>query len=321
MAAQAQTSNVSSFETGHDDMIHDAQLDYYGKRLATASSDRTVRVFDVHEKQQTMIGELKGHDGPVWQVSWAHPKFGSMLASCSYDRTVIIWKEAEGNQWNRVFTYENHESSINSLAWAPHEFGLILACGSSDGKISILTHQADQSWDPQMFDAHKIGVNAVSWAPAAAPGSLVNSAGMTAPPTKRLASGGCDHNVKVWKLNEADGQWVLEHTLGDTGGHTDWVRDVAWAPSIGLPSNTIASCSQDRSVVIWTQADENATWTPRQLTKSEAVVWRVSWSVTGNILAVSGADNKISLWKENLDHEWQQISSMGEGGVDAAPKQ
>ena len=26
---------------------HDAQLDYYGKRLATCSSDRTVRVYDV----------------------------------------------------------------------------------------------------------------------------------------------------------------------------------------------------------------------------------------------------------------------------------
>lgn len=27
-------------------------------------------------------------------------------------------------------------------------------------------------------------------------------------------------------------------------GHTDWVRDVAWAPSIGLPLSRIASCSQ-----------------------------------------------------------------------------
>ena len=28
------------------------------------------------------------HEGPVWQVAWAHPKFGSILASCSYDRKV-----------------------------------------------------------------------------------------------------------------------------------------------------------------------------------------------------------------------------------------
>lgn len=28
-------------------MQHDAQLDYYGKRLATCSSDRTIKVYDV----------------------------------------------------------------------------------------------------------------------------------------------------------------------------------------------------------------------------------------------------------------------------------
>jgi protein transport protein SEC13 len=32
----------------------------------------------------------------------------------------------------------------------------------------------------------------------------------------------------------------------------------------------------------------------------DTVLWRVSWSLSGNILAVSGGDNKVSLWKENL---------------------
>ena len=26
--------------------------------------------------------------------------------------------------------------------------------------------------------------------------------------------------------------------------HSDWVRDVAWAPNVGLPVSTIATCSQ-----------------------------------------------------------------------------
>lgn len=30
----------STVDTGHEDLIHDAQLDYYGTRLATCSSDR-----------------------------------------------------------------------------------------------------------------------------------------------------------------------------------------------------------------------------------------------------------------------------------------
>ena len=40
---------------------HDAQFDYYGRRLATASSDRTIRVFDVGSEAQTLLAELKGY--------------------------------------------------------------------------------------------------------------------------------------------------------------------------------------------------------------------------------------------------------------------
>jgi len=43
---------------------------------------------------------LSGHQGPVWQVAWMHTKFGSMLASCSYDGRVIIWKEgSKPEEW------------------------------------------------------------------------------------------------------------------------------------------------------------------------------------------------------------------------------
>jgi protein transport protein SEC13 len=33
-----------AIETLHKEMVHDAQLDYYSRKLATASSDRTVEV-------------------------------------------------------------------------------------------------------------------------------------------------------------------------------------------------------------------------------------------------------------------------------------
>ena len=38
------------------------------------------------------------------QVTWAHPKFGSLLASCSFDHRVIVWKEAPENTWTPVRT-------------------------------------------------------------------------------------------------------------------------------------------------------------------------------------------------------------------------
>ena len=80
----------STVDTGHEDMIHDAQMDFYGTRLATcsrccsaatrlvflffSSSDRSVRIFDVKDGTQSLAASLVGHEGPVWQVAWAHPR-------------------------------------------------------------------------------------------------------------------------------------------------------------------------------------------------------------------------------------------------------
>lgn len=83
----------------------------------------------------------------MWQVSWAHPKFGHILASCSYDGKVIIWKEqpAQGPTpagWAKIKEHTLHKASVNSVSWAPHELGAILACASSDGTISVLTFKS-----------------------------------------------------------------------------------------------------------------------------------------------------------------------------------
>ena len=119
----------------------------------------------------------------------------------------------------------------------------------------------DGQWDADIFTAHAIGCNAVSWAPAILPGSLITpqQAPATAtipnqPPTsatqtqtfsvKRFASAGCDNLVKIWGYREETQSWVEEETLE---GHADWVRDIAWAPSIGLPRSYVATASQDKT--------------------------------------------------------------------------
>jgi protein transport protein SEC13 len=42
----------------------------------------------------------------------------------------------------------------------------------------------------------------------------------------------------------------------------------------------------------------------------DAPVWRVSWSVTGNLLAVSTGDHKVSLWKQSVDESWVEVSKI-----------
>ena len=61
-------SPAVSHQTGHTDTVHDVQLDYYGKRLATCSSDRTIKLFEIVGEHLQPITDLSGHEGPVWQV-------------------------------------------------------------------------------------------------------------------------------------------------------------------------------------------------------------------------------------------------------------
>jgi len=232
-------------------------------------------------------------------VAWAHPKYGNLLASCSYDRRVLIWQE-DGHTWRKIYDYANHTSSVNSICWAPHEYGLILACASSDGSVSLLTYTSTHSWDSKKIsNAHNFGCNAVSWAPSTSSGSPDGS-NPSLSSSPRIVTGGCDNCVKVW-VKEAQGDWTEEAKLER---HLDWVRDVAWAPSIGLPRSMIASCSQDRHVTIWVNDGITGQWQSKDLGRFDDVIWHVSWSITGDILAVSGGDNKVSLWKESLDGQW-----------------
>ncbi len=70
--------------------------------------------------------------------------------------------------------------------------------------------------------------------------------------------------MQVWRLNEKTGEWQQEGPA--LTGHSDWVRDVAWAPNLGLPSNTLASAGQDGKVLIWSEGrDAPGTWTPTLL--------------------------------------------------------
>jgi protein transport protein SEC13 len=149
----------------------------------------------------------------------------------------------------------------------------------------------DGTWEAPLFTAHATGCNAISWSPSILPGSLINpqirapsntSAGQnpatSPPPVQRFITAGSDNLLKIWILNanttsgsfstpafdgaNANSTWVLEETLE---GHSDWVRDVAWAPNVGLPRTYVASCGQDRRVIVWTKDGDVKEWKKTEL--------------------------------------------------------
>lgn len=44
-----------------NDAQHDAVLDYYGRRLATCSSDKTIKIFEVEGENHRLVETLKGY--------------------------------------------------------------------------------------------------------------------------------------------------------------------------------------------------------------------------------------------------------------------
>eukprot|EP00397_Hematodinium_sp_SG-2012_P045239 GEMP01050740.1.p1 GENE.GEMP01050740.1~~GEMP01050740.1.p1 ORF type:complete len:312 (+),score=52.65 GEMP01050740.1:144-1079(+) len=295
---------LCDFDTGHTGNIHDAQLDFYGRKLATASSDATIKVWDLTiPENPRFLADLKGHEGPVWQVSWAHPKFPGILASCSYDRQIIIWKQINDREWVVAYKDDNHRASVNSIQWAPFEYGLILAAASSDGSISMLSFRQPDHWTRTSFHAHGNGAQAVSWASAAATENVNARLPLDG---ARIVTGGADNAVRVWRFQESTEKWFAEPL---EGSHSDWVRDVAFRPSNAI-QQILASCSQDGTVLIWAQDPSSSIWKPEKTIRLQDKIWRVSFSTTGGMLMVSSGDNTSTLFKKSLSGEWEIVTKL-----------
>ncbi|CAG8666159.1 15106_t:CDS:2, partial [Acaulospora morrowiae] len=135
---------VHIFDSAHDDLIHDVAYDFYGKRLATCSSDQKVKVWEYNQDNKwELVDSWKAHDSSVLKVSWAHPEFGQVLATCSFDRTIHIWEEQEhearnsGKRWINKATLRDSTSSVQDIEFAPNFWGLKLASCTADGTLRI----------------------------------------------------------------------------------------------------------------------------------------------------------------------------------------
>jgi len=292
-------SDTITFDAGHEAAIHDAKFDYYGRFLATASTDGKVKIFEILPKEKTPkeICDLKEHEGPVWQVSWSHPKFGVYLASCGYRCKVIVWKRGTNNEFTEVYQYSEHQSSVNAVEFHPVS-ELMLLVGACDG-ISIHNMTTSGAFAcTATLSAHLGGVNAVSWSVQTK--VVTNPDGGQPESILRFASGGCDNQIIIWKRGREG--WKRENELVEDG-HTDWVRGVAWAPALSPSSDPIiASCSEDKTVKIWKEQCD--AWSVQQTITLEDKVWSVSFSQAGNILAVSDT-KKVHLYRESKDGTFQ----------------
>ncbi|KAK2162204.1 hypothetical protein LSH36_102g09008 [Paralvinella palmiformis] len=218
--------------TDHKDLIHDVAYNYHGRRMATCSSDQYVKIWDLVDGDWKCTASLKTHTGSVWRVAWAHPEFGQVIATCSFDRTASIWEELR-------------------KVHAP-----MIAVGSDD------TNQSTGS------------------------------------------------KVMIYEYSDNTRTWTrtCECPVSDT------VRDVAFAPNLGRSYHILAVAAKD--VLIFTLKPDTK---PRRDCLPELgllTVWRLSWNITGTILASSGDDGCVRLWKVNYLDNWKCIAVMkGDGSA------
>lgn len=319
---------AKSIRAEHKDLIHDVAYDFHGRRMATCSSDQCVKIWDLVEGEWRCTSSWKTHSGSVWRVTWAHPEFGQVIATCSFDRTAAVWEELPGEMlkagqthWVRRTSLVDSRTSVTDVRFAPKHLGLQLATCSADGVVRI--YEAPDvmnlsQWTLQHAISCKLSCSCLSWNPSRVHAPMI-AVGSDDP----SPSGG--GKVQIYEYSDNSRKWTKVETIITV---TDSVRDVEFAPNLGRSYHMLAIAAKDVRIITLKplRKDQSTTGQPsvskfemRQLAQFEehhSQVWRLSWNVTGTVLASSGDDGCVRLWKANYLDNWKCISVLkGDGSA------
>uniref|UniRef100_A0A671ESZ1 Nucleoporin SEH1 n=1 Tax=Rhinolophus ferrumequinum TaxID=59479 RepID=A0A671ESZ1_RHIFE len=292
-----------SIAADHKDLIHDVSFDFHGRRMATCSSDQSV----------------KTHSGSVWRVTWAHPEFGQVLASCSFDRTAAVWEEIVGesndklrgqSHWVKRTTLVDSRTSVTDVKFAPKHMGLMLATCSADGIVRI--YEAPDvmnlsQWSLQHEISCKLSCSCISWNPSSSRAhSPMIAVGSDDSSPSAMAK------VQIFEYNENTRKYAKAETLMTV---TDAVHDIAFAPNLGRSYHILAIATKDVRIFTLKPVRKELTSSGgptkfeihivAQFDNHNSQVWRVSWNITGTVLASSGDDGCVRLWKANYMDNWK----------------
>ncbi|CAM9111871.1 unnamed protein product [Ectocarpus sp. 12 AP-2014] len=118
--------------TGHQQPVNHLAFSPDGRRFASASFDKKVKVWD--GRTGTFLATLNGHVSAVYQVAWSADS--RLLVSASKDSTVKLWEMVALKRAKA--TLPGHADEVYALDWSPD--GSAVASGSKDRTIKIWAH-------------------------------------------------------------------------------------------------------------------------------------------------------------------------------------
>jgi WD40 repeat protein/serine/threonine protein kinase len=291
---------------GHSGSVNSVAFSTDGKRIASASADWTVKVWDAATGQ--VLRTLAGHDLGVAGVAFSPD--GQWLASASGDGTIKLWDEASGQE---TLTLKGHTRGVYGVAFSPDGQRLFSSAGKlkqAGGEVKIWNATSGQ--ETLALKGHQSCVTSLAcsndgkWlASGSEDGTVIiwdAGTGQEKRSLKRhadivwgaafspdgnyLASASEDRTVRIWDLAGGKEWLTLGHPSADVNQKAD---SVAFSPD----SRRVASTHWDGTVKVWDVASGNQLFNLGRLASS---LWCAVFSPDGRWLASSGNDRTVRLW-------------------------